>query len=538
MKLNIPKERLVLPSGIVASTPDIIKALEDTEGLGVITTKSIGLFERDGYKEPIIAGVFGSLINAVGLPNPGIKEFISELKEIYPIKKVLMVSIFGSSKEEFQELTLKLEEHTDWIELNLSCPHVKNYGAAIGLSPSLVREIVSSVRQCTDLPIFVKLMPSQGLIGRIAKIAIDAGANGITAVNSLGPLIFLDPITNKPILSNIYGSLSGPAIKEIALMCIKEVRENVKAPIIGMGGITSPCDIEEFRRAGADLFGIGTALLGMNTKMIKEYIRDLWMGKNRERPKVNLEYRKFVVKEAWGSETRVLILDGSIEALPGQFVFIWVPGLGEKPFSLAFNNPITLLVKKVGPVSSRIAEMKEGDVVLLRGPYGNFYIPNEEAGLVGGGSGVAPIYFVAKMFKNRINIAYIGGKRSSDLPLYDYLREVVEVKVSTEDGSLGVKGLITDIIDVRGSKEYFNCGPEMMLVKAAELEAKFVGENRVFCAIERYTKCGVGICGSCSIDGMRVCVDGPVFPYYLLKYGKDFGKFKRTPSGRRIKIEG
>ncbi|MCX8169798.1 MAG: hypothetical protein N3D72_01785, partial [Candidatus Methanomethyliaceae archaeon] len=239
MRFDIPKERLVLPSGIVASTPDVIKTLEDTEGLGVITTKSIGLFEREGYKEPIIAGVLGSLINAVGLPNPGIKEFINEIKGIYPIKKILMTSIFGSSKEEIQELTLKLEKYTDWIELNLSCPHVKSYGAAIGTSSSLVREIVSSVRQCTDLPIFVKLAPSQGLIGRIAKIAINAGANGITAVNSLGPLIFLDPITNKPILSNIYGGLSGPAIKEIALMCIKEIRENINAPIIGMGGITS-----------------------------------------------------------------------------------------------------------------------------------------------------------------------------------------------------------------------------------------------------------------------------------------------------------
>ncbi|MCX8169857.1 MAG: hypothetical protein N3D72_02090, partial [Candidatus Methanomethyliaceae archaeon] len=345
-------------------------------------------------------------------------------------------------------------------------------------------------------------------------------------------MIFLDPITNKPILSNIYGGLSGPAIREIALMCIKEIRENVNAPIIGMGGITSPCDIEEFRRAGADLFGIGTALLGMSTKMIKKFIKDLWMGMNGERPKISLEYKKFTVREAWGSEMRVLILDGRIEALPGQFVFIWVPGLGEKPFSLAFNNPITLLVKKLGPVSSRIADMKEGDVILLRGPYGNFYIPNEGAGLVGGGSGVAPIYFIAKMFRNRINIAYIGGKRSSDLPLYDYLKEIVEVKASTEDGSLGFKGLVTDIIDVRNSREYFNCGPEAMLVKAAELESKFVGEDRVFCAIERYTKCGVGICGSCSIDGMRICVDGPVFPYSILKNGKDFGKFKRAPSGR------
>lgn len=538
MRIELPKERLVLPSGIVATTPDIIKAMDDVEGLGVITTKSIGLLERDGYREPIIAGVLGSLVNAVGLSNPGVDEFISELKEIYPIRKILMTSIFGSSAEEFYELVLKIEKYTDWIELNLSCPNVKGYGAAIGVSPQLVKEIVSLVRKSTDLPIFVKLVPSPGIIGKIAKIAVNAGADGITAVNSLGPLIFLDPITNKPILSNSYGGLSGPAIKEISLMCIREIRENVKAPIIGMGGITTPQDIEEFKKAGADLFGIGTALLGMSTSKIKNFLKSMAMGIAEERPRVSLEYKEFRVKEAWGSNMRVLILDGSMEALPGQFVFAWMPGVGEKPFSLAFNNPITLLVKKVGPVSSKMVELREGDSILLRGPYGNSYIPNEETNLVGGGSGVAPIYFVAKMFKEKINTTYIGGKCESDLPLYEDLKEIVEVKAATEDGSLGRKGMVTDLIEINGAKEFFNCGPEMMLVKAAEIEAKSIEANRIFCAIERYTKCGVGICGSCAMDGLRTCVDGPVFPYSILKNGRDFGKYKRGPSGRRILIEG
>lgn len=537
MRIELPKERLVLPSGIVATTPDVIKIMEDAEGLGVITTKSIGLVERDGYKEPIIAGVMGSLINAVGLPNPGVDEFVRELKEIYPMKKVLMTSIFGSSPEEFQELVLKIEKYTDWIELNLSCPNVKGYGAAIGVSPNLVREIVSLVRETTDLPIFVKLVPSPGIVGKIAKIAVEAGADGITAVNSLGPLMFLDPVTNKPILSNVFGGLSGPAIKEISLTCIKEIRGEVGVPIIGMGGITTPQDVEEFRRAGADLFGIGTALLGMNTEKIKKFLKSLAMGIAEERPRVSLDYRKFVVKEAWGSDVRVLILDGSMEALPGQFVFAWIPGVGEKPFSLAFNNPVTLLVKKVGPVSSKIVELKEGDSILLRGPYGNSYVPSEGTNLVGGGSGVAPVYFIAKMFKERINAAYVGGKSQSDLPLYDDLKEMVEVKAATEDGSLGIKGVVTDVLEVEGAKEFFNCGPEPMLVKAAEMEVKSVDANRIFCSIERYTKCGVGICGSCAMDGLRTCVDGPVFPYSVLRSGRDFGRWKRAPSGRRISIE-
>lgn len=537
MRVELPEEKLVLPSGIVATTPDIIKAMEDAEGLGVITTKSIGLSERDGFREPIIAGVLGSLVNAAGLPNPGVDEFVKELKGIYPIKKTLMTSVFGSSAEEFYELVLKVEKYTDWVELNLSCPNVKGYGAAVGASPQLVEEIVSSVRKSTDLPIFVKLVPYPGIIGRVARIAVGAGADGITAVNSLGPLMFLDPITDKPILSNSYGGLSGPAIKEISLMCIREIRENVEVPIIGMGGITTPQDIEEFRKAGADLFGIGTALLGMSTGEIKKFLKSMAMGVAGERPKVNLEYREFIVKEAWGSNTRVLVLDGSLKALPGQFVFVWIPGVGEKPFSLAFNDPVTLLVKKVGPVSSKIAELKEGDPILLRGPYGNAYIPSEKTNLVGGGSGVAPVYFVARMFKEKVNAVYIGGKCESDLPLCDDLKEVVEVKMTTEDGSAGRKGVVTDLIEINGAKEFFNCGPEMMLVKAAEVEAKGVEADRIFCAVERYTKCGVGICGSCAMDGLRTCVDGPVFPYSVLKNGRDFGRCKRGPSGRRMPIE-
>ncbi|MCQ5337484.1 MAG: dihydroorotate dehydrogenase electron transfer subunit [Candidatus Methanomethylicia archaeon] len=537
MKIELPNEKLVIPSGIVSTTSDIIKVLEDIEGLGVITTKSIGLFEREGYKEPVIAGVGGSLVNAIGLANPGIDEHIKEIKEIYPIKKILMTSIFGSSAEEFVEITMKLEKYTDWIELNLSCPNVEGYGIAIGSSPKLVKEIVSSVRDATDLPIFVKLPPMPGYIGHIAKIAIKAGANGITAINTIGPLIFLNPLVDKPILSNIYGGLSGIAIKEIALMCIREIREKINVPIIGMGGISTPKDIEDFKRAGANLFGIGTALMGMSTDKLKSFIKELSLGRISDRPKVPLEYKEFEIKEIWGSDTtKVLILNGSIEALPGQFVFVWIPNIGEKPFSLAYNNPITLLVKKVGPVTSHITSLREGDKILIRGPYGNFYIPNSNVNLVAGGTGVAPIHFIAKAFKDKVSSIFIGGKSISELPLYDSLREITDVKVATEDGSLGIRGLVTDIIELNNG-EYFNCGPEKMLIKASEIESKAVSPCKIFCSVERYMKCGIGICGSCALDGLRTCVDGPVIPYSILKIGKDFGNYKRSPSGRRIKIE-
>jgi dihydroorotate dehydrogenase (NAD+) catalytic subunit len=541
MRFELPKEEFVLPSGIIASTPDIIKRMAEIEELGVITTKSIGSAEREGYKEPIVAGVGGSLMNAVGLSNPGVDAYLEEIKSVYPLRKVLMTSIFGGTAGEFAELASKVEGYTDWIELNLSCPHAEGYGATIGTSPDLVARVVSAVREATDLPVFAKIIPSVGSAGLIAKRAVDAGADGITAVNTVGPLIFTDEISGNALLSNVSGGLSGKAIREVALKCVKEVRERVSVPIIGMGGIYTPADVDAFRSAGASLFGVGTALGGMSTEEVAAYFRTLSSGNSKSTQATKpppLAYHTFHVKEAWGSVMRVLVLDGSMDAIPGQFLFLWLPGVGEKPFSLASRNPVTVLVKNVGRVSAALASLEEGSNILVKGPYGNGYTPSSSVCLVGGGSGVAPLHFIASEFRGRAKVAFIGGKNISELPIYDDLCDHVDVRVATEDGSLGAKGLVTDILDIGGyaGKEFFNCGPEVMLVKVAELESRVTDANRIYCAIERYTKCGIGICGSCAMDGYRICVDGPVFPYSILRSGSDFGRCKRSASGRRMKI--
>ena len=132
------------------------------------------------------------------------------------------------------------------------------------------------------------------------------------------------------------------------------------------------------------------------------------------------------------------------------------------------------------------------------------------------------------------------GSKSEDLPLNDYLQGLVETNASTEDGSLGHKGLVTEILHAERHPgcEFFNCGPEPMLTRVAELECRATDPNRIFCAIERYTKCGVGVCGSCALDGYRTCVDGPVFQYSALKEGNSFGKCKRRPSGRLVPLNG
>jgi len=541
MRFELPKEVFVLPSGIIASTPDIIKRMAEIEELGVITTKSIGSAEREGYKEPIVAGVGGSLMNAVGLSNPGVDAYLGEMKHVHPLSKVLMTSIFGGTAGEFAELASKVERYTDWIELNLSCPHAEGYGATIGASPDLVAQVVSAVREATDLPIFAKIVPSVGSAGLIAKRAVEAGADGITAVNTVGPLVFTDEISGNALLSNVSGGLSGRAIREVALKCVREVREVVSVPIIGMGGIYSPVDVEAFKSAGASLFGVGTALEGMSTEEVAAYFRALSSGNPKDTLTAKSpphSYRPFHVKEAWGSVMRVLVLDGSMDAIPGQFIFLWLPGVGEKPFSLASKNPVTVLVKNVGRVSSALTSLEEGSSLLVKGPYGNGYTPSGSLCLVGGGSGVAPVHFIASEFRGKARVAFIGGKSSSELPIYDDMCDHVDVRVATEDGSLGKKGLVTDILDIGGyaGNEFFNCGPEAMLVKVAELERKVTSADRIYCAIERYTKCGIGICGSCAMDGYRICVDGPVFPYSILRNGSDFGRCKRSASGRRVPI--
>lgn len=151
---------------------------------------------------------------------------------------------------------------------------------------------------------------------------------------------------------------------------------------------------------------------------------------------------------------------------------------------------------------------------------------------------MAPLHFIASEFRGKARVAFIGGKSSSELPIYDYLCDHLDVRVATEDGSLGKKGLVTDILEIGGyaGNEFFNCGPEAMLVKVAELERKVTSADRIYCAIERYTKCGIGVCGSCAMDGYRICVDGPVFPYSILRSGIDFGRCKRSASGRRVPI--
>lgn len=251
-----------------------------TGGAGAIVTKSVGLKPRKGYPNPTIVQTRCGLINAMGLPNPGVEGFVKEIREAKSLSVPVIVSVYGFSAKEYTTVAKKaVDAGADAVELNVSCPHVKETGSEIGQNPATLAEVVRKVKAAVEKPVFVKLSPNVTSIAEIAEVAANAGADAITAVNTIKAMA-IDPETAMPILSNKAGGLSGPAIKPIAVRCVYEIYERVKLPIIGCGGITNWRDAVEFLLAGARAIQIGTAIAieGPNvfkaiTRGISSYLR-------------------------------------------------------------------------------------------------------------------------------------------------------------------------------------------------------------------------------------------------------------------------
>jgi dihydroorotate dehydrogenase (NAD+) catalytic subunit len=251
---------ILLASGIHGSS--LSKVMEALKfGAGGVVTKSIGLAAREGYKEPTMVDVEGGIVNAAGLPNPGAEKFSEELYSIRGKKLPIFVSIFGGDEKEFEQIvrTLDVNEFVAY-ELNLSCPHVAGVGAEIGHDPELVSRVVSAVKSRTEKPVFVKLSPNTDKLVEIAQAAVDSGADGLTAINTLRAMP-IDIESGKPFLSNGYGGLSGGAIRPIALRCVYELREWFDVPIMGCGGASTWEHAVEFFLAGANAVQVGTATI-------------------------------------------------------------------------------------------------------------------------------------------------------------------------------------------------------------------------------------------------------------------------------------
>ena len=263
------KNPTALASGILGYSAESLESIVEG-GAGAVVTKSIGLAPRIGYPNPTVVQVKCGLINAMGLPNPGIEAYVQEIRHAKTVLTVpLIVSVYGFSAEEYAMTAKKAAEAgADAVELNVSCPHVKETVSEIGQNPETLTKVVKKVKAAVHKPVFIKLSPNVTDIVEVAEAAVKAGADALTAINTVRAMA-IDVETALPVLSNRRGGLSGPAIKPIALRCVYDIYEKVKAPIIGCGGITSWRDAVEFFLAGASAVQIGTAIALKNAGVFK-----------------------------------------------------------------------------------------------------------------------------------------------------------------------------------------------------------------------------------------------------------------------------
>ncbi|MDF1577377.1 MAG: dihydroorotate dehydrogenase [Desulfurivibrionaceae bacterium] len=235
----------------------------DLDRLGAIIVKGISLKPRPGNPPPRIVETSCGMLNAIGLENVGLDNFISEkMPFLRKIKAPVIVNILGDSLEEYQTLSEKLNDTSgiSAIEVNISCPNVKRGGVAFGTDPAMVFQVTESVKSRTSRPVIVKLSPNVTDITATAQAAEDGGADAISLINTLLGMA-VDHRARRPRLANIVGGLSGPAIKPVALRMVWQAANVVRIPVIGIGGIMTVEDVLEFMIAGASAVQIGTANL-------------------------------------------------------------------------------------------------------------------------------------------------------------------------------------------------------------------------------------------------------------------------------------
>jgi len=266
------KSPLVLPAGIMDMSFSGLD-ISARNGAGIVTSKSFTLQPRTGHKGPVVAEFEGGFLNCMGLCNPGIVDGLAEINEFKEHSDTpVIVSIFGTTVEEFQELTNYVNESkADFLELNLSCPNVfDEFGIPLAASKDEVHKIIKAVKNISELPVISKLSPNVYDIVLIAQAAESAGADALCMINTVGPGMLLDTKMVKPVLFNRFGGLSGPCIKPIALKLIYQTYSEVNIPIIGMGGVKKGEDAIEMMMAGATLIGVGTAVYYRGIEVFNE----------------------------------------------------------------------------------------------------------------------------------------------------------------------------------------------------------------------------------------------------------------------------
>jgi dihydroorotate dehydrogenase (NAD+) catalytic subunit len=265
MDLSVSIAGLTLPNPLIAASGCFGYGVEyadvvDLASLGGVAVKGLFLSEREGHAPPRIVETPSGMLNAIGLQGIGVHRFIKErLPELRERRAIVIVNICGTTLDEYVEVARILSDHegVHALELNISCPNIKEGGITFGCSLPGTTAVVSAVRKVTTLPVIPKLTPNVTDVASFAKAAEDAGADAISLVNTFLAMA-IDVHTRRPRLTNIVGGLSGPAIRPIAVRMVYECRRAVTIPIVGMGGIATAEDVLEFMIAGANAVQVGT----------------------------------------------------------------------------------------------------------------------------------------------------------------------------------------------------------------------------------------------------------------------------------------
>ena len=254
------KNPVMVASGTFGYGPEYAEVI-DINRLGAITVKGISLEPWSGNPTPRLVEVPGGLLNAIGLQNPGAEGFINDyvpflMQHDLPV----IVNIWGRSVEEYAEVAARFDdvEGVHGLELNISCPNIKEGGIAFGTQPAMAATVIAAARARTRLPLIPKLSPNVSNIAEFARIAESEGADAVSLINSI-PAMVVDIETRRPVLANKVGGLSGPAVHPVAVKMVWEAASAVKIPVIAMGGITTVEDALEFLIVGARAVAVGTA---------------------------------------------------------------------------------------------------------------------------------------------------------------------------------------------------------------------------------------------------------------------------------------
>ena len=278
---------VLLAAGTAAYGRELSSVIK-LDALGGLITKAVSVERRHGARAPRVAEFDGGMINAVGLANPGVDEVLAEhlpwLAQNVHTAKVL-VNVVGNRTEEFASVVSLLDDSpaVAGYELNVSCPNVRAGGMEFGADASSLTDVVARARAATRKPIFVKLSPTLQDIGATAKVAAEAGADGISVVNTL-PGLVIDVEARKPALGFGTGGVSGPGLLPVGVLATYKVAKAVRLPVIGVGGISKATDIVQYVLAGASLVAVGTAAM-QQPKLPEKLVDDLerWCRKNNVR---------------------------------------------------------------------------------------------------------------------------------------------------------------------------------------------------------------------------------------------------------------